>query len=95
MKETGFWYEESRSHFLTDECFGNLVTEVINGVRKRKYSTEMTRFVTCVKCTNSRLRSFFEKLLVKEWAKRLRVYGISIFIAVVTKFCSLTLFLVC
>jgi hypothetical protein len=74
MKETGCWYEESRSHFLEDEHSGNLVTEVINGVRKRKYSTEMTRLVTCVKCTNSRLGSFFEKLVVKEWVKRLRIY---------------------
>jgi hypothetical protein len=76
MKETRCWYEESRSHFLADERSSNLVTEVINGVMKRKYSTEMTRFVTCVKRTNSRVKNFFEKLIVEEWAKRLRIYGI-------------------
>jgi hypothetical protein len=42
MKETGCWYRESRRHFLADELSGNLVTEVINGVRKRKDSAEMT-----------------------------------------------------
>jgi hypothetical protein len=42
MNETGCSYGESRRHFLADERSGNLVTEVINGVRKRKYSTEMT-----------------------------------------------------
>jgi len=93
MNETGCWYGESRRHFLADERSGNLVTEVINGVRKRKYSTEMTWFVTCAKRTNSTVRGFFEKLLVKESAKMLRIYGIWIFIAVVSKFCSLTLFL--
>ena len=94
MYETGCWYGESRRHFLADEGSGNLVTEVINGVRKRKYSTEMTWFVSCTKRTNSSVRGFFEKLLIKGWANRLRIYGIWIFIAVVSNFCSLNFFLV-
>jgi hypothetical protein len=94
MNETGCWYGESRRHFLADEGSGNLVTEVINGVRKRKYSTEVTWFVTCAKRTNSSVKDFFEKRLVKQRAKKLKIYGIWIFVSVVSKFYSLTLFLV-
>ena len=67
MNETGCWYGESLRHFLADERSGNLVTEVINGVRKRKYSAEMTWFFICAKRTNSSVRGFFEKEVKNLW----------------------------